>query len=68
MKILIIGGLVALKEPSLAWEQDLEINTQSIRDELNYRELYSPSDTIPMQMDHHLFDYHAEDNALVQVS
>lgn len=30
-----------LKEPSLAWEQDLTIDTNHIRTELNYKELYS---------------------------
>lgn len=61
-----------LKEPSLAWEQNLTIDTQRIRDELNYRELYSPEESMRIainwlrshtssQMDDNLFDYDAED-------
>ncbi len=64
-----------LKEPSLAWEQNLVIDTNLIRDELNYKELHSPNESIqlsidwlrnhePVQIDNNLFDYNAEDNAL----
>lgn len=35
-----------LKEPSLAWEQNLTLNTQCIRDELKYKEIYSPEDSM----------------------
>jgi len=63
-----------LKEPLLDWEQDLTINTQRIRDELNYRELYSHEDSMhksidwlrthtPAQIDSS-FDYDAEDDAI----
>jgi len=64
-----------LKEPSLEWTQDLTIDTQSIRDELNYKELYSSEQSMhlsinwlrkhaPQQIDNSLFDYKAEDEAL----
>lgn len=63
-----------LKEP-LAWEQDLIMDTHRIRDELNYKELYSSEDSIrlsvnwlrsnkPRQIDNNLFDYNAEDNVI----
>lgn len=61
-----------LKESALDWKQDLTINTQRIRDELNYRELYSHKDSMRMTVDwlrthkpskiDNLFDYAAEDN------
>jgi nucleoside-diphosphate-sugar epimerase len=62
-----------LKEPSVDWQQDLTISTQLIRDELNYKELYSPNDAMrisidwlrthkPAQVDNS-FNYDAEDNA-----
>lgn len=67
-----------LKEPSLDWKQDLTINTQRIRDELNYRELYSNEDSMRMSIDWlrtHVpaqidssFDYDAEDNAIKENS
>lgn len=66
-----------LKEPSLAWEQDLTINTHRIRDELNYRELYSHQDSMRISIDwlrtHQThsdssFDYDAEDNAIKEDS
>ena len=64
-----------LKEPSLDWEQNLITDTHCIRDELNYRELYSSEDAMqisinwlrshkPIQMDNTLFDYNAEDKAI----
>lgn len=64
-----------LKEPSLAWEQNLIIDTQRIRTELNYRELYTSNHSIkksiewlrnhiPEQVDAKAFDYEAEDKLL----
>ncbi|MBV8801554.1 MAG: NAD-dependent epimerase/dehydratase family protein [Gammaproteobacteria bacterium] len=68
-----------LKEPLLAWEQDLTINTHRIRHELHYKELYSFEDSMqktinwlrshkPIQIDNNLFDYGAEDSALKLIS
>jgi len=67
-----------LKEPSLAWEQDLIIDTHRIRDELNYKELYSPEDAIKISIDwlrsnqppqiDNSFDYDAEDSALQYIN
>lgn len=67
-----------LKEPSLAWEQDLITDSYCMRDELNFTELYSSHDSIqktiewlrthkPEQIDSNLFDYAAEDNAIGMV-
>jgi nucleoside-diphosphate-sugar epimerase len=64
-----------LKEPLLDWKQDLTINTSLIRDELNYRELYTHDDSIrqsinwlrsnrPAHIDSS-FDYAAEDNVIL---
>lgn len=64
-----------LKEPSLAWEQDLVIDTRLIRDELQYKELHSPNQSMqlsidwlrnhePAQIDNSAFDYNAEDKVL----
>jgi nucleoside-diphosphate-sugar epimerase len=63
-----------LKEPSLDWKQDLVINTNRIRDELNYRELYSNKNSMrisidwlrthkPTQVDSS-FNYIEEDNVI----
>jgi nucleoside-diphosphate-sugar epimerase len=68
-----------LKEPSLAWEQDLTIDTHCIRDELNYKELYSSEDSIQKsidwlrthkreQIDINSFDYDEEDKAIMGFS
>jgi len=64
-----------LKELSIAWEQDLTIDTHCIRTEVNYKELYSSEDSIkksidwlrihkPAQDDTNSFDYDAEDKAI----
>ncbi|MBA3662277.1 MAG: NAD-dependent epimerase/dehydratase family protein [Gammaproteobacteria bacterium] len=65
-----------LQEP-LAWEQDLTLDTQSIRDELNYKELYSSEIALqksidwlrtqkPDNIDDRSFNYDAEDIALAE--
>lgn len=64
-----------LAEPSLAWEQDLTIDTTRIRRELNYRELYLPKEAMkksidwlrshePSQIDNSSFNYDAEDKVI----
>lgn len=64
-----------LKEPSLAWEQDLTMDTQLIRDELNYKELHSPKAVLqksidwlrahkPEKVDTDSFNYDAEDKVI----
>jgi len=63
-----------LKEPELDWNQDLILDTHSIRVELNYKELHSAENAIkksidwlrshsPTQIDN-TFDYAAEDKAI----
>ncbi len=63
-----------LLEPDLAWEQDLVMDTQLIRNELNYKELNSFEKAMQesigwlrnnkAQIDNKLFDYDAEDKVI----
>jgi nucleoside-diphosphate-sugar epimerase len=66
---------IHLKESSLDWKQDLTIDTHRIREELNYKEAYSFTDSMkksidwlrthkPEQIDVNSFDYDSEDNAI----
>ncbi|MBA2711314.1 MAG: NAD-dependent epimerase/dehydratase family protein [Tatlockia sp.] len=63
-----------LLEPDLAWEQDFTTDTQLIRNELNYKELYSSEQSMQISIewsrnhesiDNKSFEYDAEDEVIV---
>lgn len=67
---------VHLQELRLAWTQNLTLDTHLIRDELNYKELYSSNNSMkksidwlrthnPEQTDINSFDYDAEDKSII---